>query len=671
MATTAVRRHWINNVLRSSGPASEELPARLPLNEAWACAAKAAGVGEDDIARRIAQRFKTTVADLTAADRRILKLVPERLARQYNVFPISEDDRHIFVATGDPMNLTAEQALRFATGRIPVFEVAPPDAIEQTINRFYSPGKMVGELLEQTDSALDHAVRVLSEAGDGSSPEGDDPPVVRLTDLILRDAVRAGASDVHLEPSRKGGEIRFRVDGVMRSHFMLPISALNRVVSRLKVMGKLNMGDHLRPDDGRARVQIEQNTYDLRISTVPTRDCQKAVVRILNPQAGKSFADLQMPLIDSMRLRKLLANREGMILVTGPTGSGKTTTLYAALQSLADGKVNITTVEDPIEYELAGMTQIQTEPKQGVTFASVLRAILRQDPDVIFVGEIRDLETARMAVQASMTGHLVLSTLHTNDAAGAIGRLIDIGLDRASIAATLRGVVAQRLVRRICPNCQDQAGCEKCGHSGFKGRLPIQETMIVDLELQEAISRGATTPELQQAAMRGGMRPMRASGLALVAERLTTAAEIDRVAGEIAEQGPIFPGSEKPHVLVVDDDQISMRLARAILEKQGCQVSEAHDGVEALERIAAGEKYSLILLDINMPRLGGKEVLSQLKGSTATSSIPVMVLTGSADVDAEPALLEAGADDYLRKPIDPVRFNARFRAILRRAAAAS
>jgi len=256
-------------------------------------------------------------------------------------------------------------------------------------------------------------------------------PVVKLTGLILTDAVRGGASDVHLEPGREGGLVRFRIDGVLRTHMTLPMPALNRVVSRIKVMGKMDIADRLRPQDGRTRIQVDGRTLDLRLSTVPTREAEKAVIRLLDPSNSRGLEDLQIPASELARFRQLLLHRNGIVVVTGPTGSGKTTTLYAALKQVATGEVNVMTVEDPIEYELPGTTQIQVEPRRGVTFASALRSILRQDPNVIFIGEIRDLETAEIAVQAALTGHLVLATIHANDAVGAIARFVDLGLDHA------------------------------------------------------------------------------------------------------------------------------------------------------------------------------------------------------------------------------------------------
>ncbi|MBI4499933.1 MAG: Flp pilus assembly complex ATPase component TadA, partial [Gemmatimonadetes bacterium] len=369
-----------------------------------------------------------------------------------------------------------------------------------------------------------------------------------------------------------------------------------------------------------------------------------------------------------------------------------TTTLYSILRELATGAVNIMTVEDPVEYELPGATQIQVEPRRGVTFASALRAILRQDPDVILIGEIRDLETGEIAVQASLTGHLVLATLHTNDAIGVITRLHDLGLDRGSVAESLRGCVAQRLVRRLCTECAEDIkgaeltateaslakrygvtpplrakGCDRCGRTGYRGRIPVLETAVSTPEFVELVTRGASTLELTRAAVAGGMRPMVEGALERVRDGTTTLEEIERALGEASAPGPAAQAEGIAHVLVVDDDAVVRTMARFLLAKNGFRISEAADGVAALERLAEGTEYDLMVLDLDMPKLGGHEVLRRVRASTATAALPVVVLTGADESDAQARVMEEGADDYIRKPLDPARFVARIKAALRRA----
>ncbi len=649
----------------------------MSTDDAWEVAARVCGMTETDLARHVATHYRLGVADVEAVQPQALKLVPEKVAHRYQVFPLREDDRHLIVATSDPTDLDAEQALGFISGRTPVFEVVPPGALREAIDACYTPDRVVESLLDHVDADRAQGVHVVDAAGPEAvgAAEAHAAPVIAVSNLILRDAVAKGASDIHIEPDRAGGVVRFRIDGMLRHYMRMPIPALNRVISRIKIIGDLDIADRLRPQDGRAGIRVEGRKYDLRISTVPLRGSEKAVIRVLDPEATRKLEDVRIPPHELQRLRRLLTHRHGIVIVTGPTGSGKTTTLYAALSEIATGEVNVMTVEDPVEYDLPGIAQIQIEPRRDVTFASALRAILRQDPDVILVGEIRDPETAEVAVQAAMTGHLVLTTLHTNDAVSSVARLVDIGLDRSSIAETLRGVLAQRLVRLVCASCAQgvqgvqpagrAVGCEACEQIGYRGRVPVLEVLVMTEQLEELIGKGASGAELEREAISAGMRPMREVALELVRSGETTLEEIERVLGDVGDE-PEARSSE-PHILLVDDDAVTRTHARVLLEKNGFQVSEVEDGVAALERISAGQDYALMVLDLEMPGMGGREVLGHLRGSVATAGLPVIVLTGSQGVAGEVQLMEEGADDYILKPIDPPRFLARIKAAVRRA----
>ncbi|HTD60297.1 MAG TPA: ATPase, T2SS/T4P/T4SS family [Gemmatimonadaceae bacterium] len=658
--------------------------------ESWTEVARATGTTPDSLATHVAQSLKLGVADLSAIEPKALRLLPEKLARRYHVIPLRETDRNITVATSNPDDLAVEQAVSFAAGRSVIFEIASPAAIAEALEATYAKPEDVNTVLDRVvgtmDSELADAVKIVDslQPEEIAEREAELEPVVKLTSLILRDGIVNGASDLHIEPGQKGtGVVRFRVDGVMRQHLQLPMSALNRVVSRIKVLAKLDIADRMRPQDGRARIQIENKTFDLRVSTVPTRDSEKAVIRVLRSDTARKLDDMGMAEAELSRIKQLLSHKEGIVVVTGPTGSGKTTTLYAALKEIANGEVNVITVEDPVEYELAGITQIQVETKRGVTFASALRAVLRQDPDVIFVGEIRDSETAQIAVQAAMTGHLVLATLHTNDAASAVSRLSDLGLDRPSIAATLRGALAQRLLRRLCTQCatpvgealpeseaslsvrsgvkptKRAVGCPNCGGTGYRGRVPVLEVFTTTPALATSIARGATVLELQEAAIAGGMRLLRQTALEKVGLGITTLSEVDRVVG-------IGEGSATQRVLVVDDDPVQRKLAKAMLEQSGFQVTEADDGDKAQALFDAGaEPYQLVITDLCMPKMNGDMLLTHIRQHHGP---PVIVLTGSEDGESEARIIELGADDYVRKPFDPPRFVARVKAALRRAA---
>jgi type II secretory ATPase GspE/PulE/Tfp pilus assembly ATPase PilB-like protein/ActR/RegA family two-component response regulator len=691
-----VQLHWLVTVAPQLGVPAEalhDLAADASALDAWSVAAAAAGRTEEDLAHSVAAHFRLALADLSAAEPRALKLVPEALARRYHVFPLRETDRHLVVATSDPTNLELEQMIGFASGRGVVLEIAPPAAVARAIEEHYSPDRMLENLLQAVDDDEVERVKVVDErvAGPVAAGDAQAAPVVKLANLILRAAVEAGASDIHIEPGRRGGLVRLRVDGVMREYMPLPMPALNRVVSRIKILGGLDIADRLRPQDGRARIRVEGRLFDLRISTVPTRDAEKAVLRILDPESSRGLDDLELPQSELRRIRRLIGFRDGIVLVTGPTGSGKTTTLYAALRELATGEVNIMTVEDPVEYELGRITQIQVEQKRGVTFASALRAILRQDPDVILVGEIRDLETAEIAVQAALTGHLVLATLHANDAAGAVTRLLDLGLDRTVVADALRGALAQRLARRVCQACaapvgdtalsEDETelaarygvrpevravGCPRCLGTGYRGRIVVLEVATVTEGVRALIARAAPTGEIHRAVIAGGMRPMRDVAVERASAGITTLAEIDRTLGDAGEA--VTERGDAPHVLLLDDDGVVRSLARSLLEKHGCRVSEATDGAAGMARLSGPERFDLLVLDLAMPRLGGREVLGRVRADVATAALPVIVLTGSDDQDLEVALMEEGADDYIRKPVDPARFVARVKGALRRAA---
>ena len=665
--------HWMQRVLTGAGPTAAltlAIPADAPVREAWDAAKDATGLDAAGIAARVAAQFRIAVADLQSAEQRALRLVPETLARKYCVFPVREDDRRLIVATANPADMDAEQALGFASGRNVVFEVAPPAAIEAAINEHYSPNRIVQDLLLNVQVDLDDSVTVVEKSDFDvmTAQDVESEPVVRLTNLILRDAVLEGASDIHIEPGRAGGTVRTRVDGVLRTYMQMPMPALNRVISRIKIIGRLDIADRLRPQDGRATIRVEGKAYDLRISTVPTREAEKTVLRILRPETATKVEEVGLLPHELARFRRALSFRDGIVVVTGPTGSGKTTTLYAAVSDLATGEVNVMTVEDPVEYELPGITQIQVETRRNVTFASALRAILRQDPDIIMIGEIRDLETAETAVQAAMTGHLVLATLHTNDAISAVQRLEDLGLDRPSIAGSLRACLAQRLVRRICEDCRNavEPGCEKCGQTGYRGRAPIVEIMLKDARFEDLLVKGAPLIELQKAARDGGMRPLVEVAGDLVRAGVTRPAEVERVLGETTD-ATFASANDAPHILLVDDDVISRTLAKSLLSKAGFRISEATDGKAGLERIRGEHDFSLVVLDLDMPRMRGDEVLRTLRREKATVGMPVIILTGSDHEDTETELMEAGADDYIRKPIDPPRFVARIKATLRRA----
>lgn len=679
-------------------PGCERLSIRPEADtcEVWEVITESCAISEEQLANLVAARFDIEVADLGASVPTATKLLPASLANEYHVFPIRDDDHQLTIATSDPFNVEMEQLVRLASSREPITQILGPTALAEVIQNRYSPDREAERLLNSVPGANGETLHLVEDSEPEliGSEEAHSSPVVKLTNLIIREAIEAGASDIHLQPTASGAVARFRVDGILRNFMPMPVQVLNRVISRIKIIGNMDITIRFQPQDGRARVVSGGLNYDLRISTVPTRAAEKAVIRIPAAQSTAGLDGLAMPARELAEFRQLMTNREGIVVVTGPTGSGKTTTMYGALKELSSEELNIMTIEDPVEYELSGFTQIQVDTKQGMTFASSMRAVLRQDPDVIFVGEIRDRETAEIAVQASLTGHLVLATVHANSAVGAIRRMSDLGLDNASIGDTLRGSLAQRLVRKICSECAETiqgeltaeeqqlatvfgvrptvraVGCKICGQSGYRGRIPLIEVFAVDSAIEELIHAGAPSSAVKQAAVENGMRKISEVALEQIRDGNTTLQEITRVLGDIkgdAKPRPLEPATDDEiHILVVDDDGATRTIVRALLEREGYRVSEASDGACALDLLSAGSNYTLMVLDLNMPNVGGQQVLEKVRSATATSGLPVIVLTGSSDDNSEIELMQQGADDYIRKPLEPSRFLARVGATLRR-----
>ena len=472
--------------------------------------------------------FEPVRADFTRIDPSAVALLPERWARRHLVVPIALEGATIVVATSNPLDFDAERAVAFATGHRVRWEFAPAPEIARQLDRVYPDASFRRDAV-----APPVQVQHLSFAPEGSTSEmaiDGGASVIRLVDQLLAEAISAGASDLHLEPEEQGIAVRHRVDGVLRNVRSLPRAIAPSLVSRVKILSALDIADRMRPQDGRARVAVLGTVVDLRVSTLPASHGEKIVIRVLDGSAGlRSLESIGFASDDLARIRSLLESREGLVLVTGPTGSGKTTTLYAALREVQARGVNVVTVEDPIEYRLPGIVQVQVHERAGLTFSAALRSIMRQDPDVILVGEIRDRETAEIAIQASLTGHLVLSTLHTNDATSAVSRLIDIGVAGHQIATSVKGVIAQRLVRRACAEC-GAAGCAICEGSGYRGRRAIAEILVSSPEFERRVAAGAATEALTEAARAGGCIALWDSGLALVSRGETTMEELRRVA---------------------------------------------------------------------------------------------------------------------------------------------
>ncbi|OIJ10574.1 type II secretion system protein GspE [Anaerobacillus alkalilacustris] len=482
-------------------------------------------------------------------DTTLMNIVPKELARRNILIPIKRNGDQLLVAMADPMDYNALDDLRMSTGFQVEQVIASKEDILQAINKHYAMDEsMRDSIVEKLEEDLAAAV---ANAGE------EDAPAIRLVNQILLNGIQKKASDIHIDPQERKLLVRYRVDGLLKTERALPKNLQNVLTARIKIMANLNITETRLPQDGRIKVTIDFNPIDLRISTLPTVYGEKIVIRILDlGSALVNLGQLGFNKINHKHFVNLIAKPSGIILITGPTGSGKTSTLYAALNHLNSDEVNIITVEDPVEYQIEGINQVQVNTNVGLTFSTGLRSILRQDPNVVMVGEIRDAETAEIAIRASLTGHLVLSTLHTNSAIATIPRLIDMGIEPFLVVSSLSGIVAQRLVRKICRECSEEyeptemeknlyirrgikmgktyrgKGCEVCGSTGYQGRVAIQEILVIDDEIRQMMMNNKTTTSIRDYALQNGMIFLIDDGLLKVKQGLTTIEEVLRVAIE-------------------------------------------------------------------------------------------------------------------------------------------
>ncbi|PYO97277.1 MAG: type II secretion system protein GspE [Gemmatimonadetes bacterium] len=688
MADTHFPDEWLAHSLE--GVVTPELLAELrektaPPARLWETLVAQKIATDEQILTALSTRFRLKLADPAQLDPAAKERVPEQVARRYHILPLRATDSYLEVATANPFDLDAEKALAFATAReIRMFLLAP-SKIAERLDEMYRPEKAVDKLLEGMESSAELVQLQDSMAPDeitiaASEAEASQRPVVRLVDLIISEGILARSSDIHIEPEEGGVAVRYRIDGVLRQVMKIPRQAGLPLISRIK------------------------------ISTLPAALGEKVVIRILDSRATvKSLDSLGLNTNETAGIKRLLENHEGIILVTGPTGSGKTTTLYSCINQIKSEGVNIVTVEDPVEYRMQGIVQVQVQEKAGLTFASALRSILRQDPNVVLIGEIRDRETAQIAVQASLTGHLVLSTLHTNDAANAVTRLVDIGVEAYKIAAALRGVVAQRLMRKLCPTCKEvwmeapparlkkwipkgtplyrAAGCPDCAMTGYRGRFSIVEVLTVSAEVERRIAAGETAEHIAGAARRGGMKGLWDSGLEHVLRGESTLDELTRVVDipdederspdaaaassrrstggrpqPAASHGAAVGFAEPAHTAAPEE----LTHFELLEEPEPARISGPH-GLPARKVLLVDDEDSLrkVVKDL-LERVDGYGVLSHLRSRPATADIPVIVLTAKSDEDNEVRVFELGADDFLTKPFRARALSARLEAVLGR-----
>lgn len=653
-------------------------------------------------------------------DRAALMLVPEKLCRRHRVIPLRFNEHTITVAIQNPLNEEALGDIRAVTGRQVIACMALEDKIQQLIMQAFDTTAVIQNLLEQLPSHS--SIEVVLDGTDQSLEERESAqhaPIVRFVNAVIAQALDQHASDIHVEHQERSSVIRYRIDGVLRHAMVLPtLIGAGPLVSRIKVMASLNLAVHFQPQDGRIRLRHEGHEIVLRVSVMPTNLGEKVVMRILDRRvAAVPFEQLGFKSSATTKLERFLRREEGIILVTGPTGAGKTTTLYAMLNRLRTEGSNLVTVEDPIEYKLDGINQIQVNEAQGLHFPDVIRSVLRQDPDIILIGEIRDLETAQASVRAAMTGHLVLSTLHTNDSIGAVARLKDIGLEAFKISGSVTAVTAQRLVRRLCPDCKqpqnpeelsaaippnfltsaskvtiyDAKGCKSCFFSGYKGRFLLLEIFEIDDDIRQGISRGITENELRQMALdhkrldtlsddawshvlagdtslrevlpyiKTPKAPMPAKAHPVVASSESVSAPAPAV-----NESKKGQDSESIRILIADDDKVTRTILKATLTNEGFTVEEAADGVAALELIAVNPPQ-LLILDLQMPQANGDDVLRGVRQIIGLQDLLILALTSKTDEKTKQQTLLLGANDYLTKPCEPRLLLERIQALFQRA----
>lgn len=522
-------------------------------------------VSQKDVVEALGRQMGVPFVDLEEAliDPDLGRLIPDHLAKRYHVFPVAQVDNRLTLAMVDPLNVIALDDIRLVTG----FDIEPVIATEEAISRALDGQFGVNALATVEEEVRGITATEWDQVGFEDAVEEDisledmkkmveDAPIVRVVNLVISQAINDKASDIHIEPEARTVKVRYRVDGVLHDVMTPPKHIQAPMVSRIKIMAAMDIAERRVPQDGKIHLTHDGREFDLRVSTIPCVHGEKTVMRILdkgNVQLGLNklgFYEHNLQLWES-----IVEKPYGMLLVTGPTGSGKSTTLYSCLNKLNRGDRNLTTVEDPVEYQIPGINQVQTNPKAGLTFATALKAFLRQDPDILMVGEIRDEQTAKIAVEAALTGHLVLSTLHTNDACGAISRLVEMGVEPFLVSSALIGVLAQRLARQICPNCKESfrppveavrklglsvygdsdisffrgRGCDHCKTTGYRGRTGIHEVLQISERVRSLILARASTAEIRQAAIEDGMRTMQDDAVQKVLDGTTTLDECMRV----------------------------------------------------------------------------------------------------------------------------------------------
>lgn len=628
----------------------------------------------------------------------------EKLGADYcftqRILPLSETNNQIVVVFADPLDLDTIKSIEFKLSKNVLVAIAKESEIILFLSDFITPED---ELFEQfQDLPVSDYVEILGHSSLDQVIDKDSvstPPILKLTNKIMVDGVKARASDIHIEPMQSAVSVRLRIDGVMSNVLEIPKRLQSYITTRFKLLASMDIAERRRPQDGRFRVRIAGDVVDLRVSSLPTAYGEKIVLRLLRPRTTQlSIDNLTMPKAIFEGVMRALNSHAKMLLVTGPTGSGKSTTLYTFLNYLKNGRSNIVTVEDPIEYKIVGINQLQVNEAAQVTFASALRSVLRQDPDVIMVGEIRDSETAAIALQAAQTGHKVLSTLHTNDALAAIARLKNLSIAPYLIASSLAGILAQRLVRKLCHECavnlspeHDQAdinelklqgidyrtvkkarGCKNCSDLGYFGRFAIYSYLEVSDLIAEQIAKGVESSEIENSVRALGFQSLSDSAVQALTDGLTSYDEVkpylkresrSTIKNLSVSEQRSGCSIAKPKLLLVEDNDDVRSVLAMLLEREMFDVVQAANGLEALSKVYA-EVPAVILCDLMMPVMDGREFLLKLKNNKQTREIPVIILTAAASEEHEINLLELGARDFVSKASSTNIMLTRIRKVL-------
>lgn len=683
--------HWLKDFAGHAG-LKVDLPPRLDLatlKRVWTRIVSALDTTDAEFTRQVAGHFRLGVADVGQRDPQAVRLIPESVARRYGILGVALTDRNVVVATSDPSNVSAYRAIVDNAGREPILLMSSPSAIAEALDHAYAPRQAPGTTLEQ----LVHEVarsdfQIVTSDGRGAftSFELEDPAVVRLADVLLQQAVRYRATEILIEPGRDKGRVRYRIDGVLQHVVALPQTAHERLVGRLKYTAQGVAG---RTEEGFMVKAGPELVRMAHLLGTPTPDGELLSVRLTAPNEIPNLLGLGFDGPEGEVIQRVLARNDGLVLVTGPARSGISSFVYASM--LALNKRSVLSLEGRVEVAVPGVTQIKYDASQGLSYAETLQGLLDRNPDVLNVGEVRDLATARIALRTAVTGRKVLATAHTPDAVAGVRRLRDLGLQAGRLAESLHAVISLRLVRRLCPHCaravqgpddlpprerklaerlgivppKRAVGCRACAGTGYLGQLPVAEVLVITPGLRALLSEDVDDADLEIAARMEGMRDLAEVALDRVARGQTTVEEIERVIGIVPTREET-PRSAGP-VLLVEDDPQDRLLVGSIVRDLGFEVIEAETGEDAVALLERGEHaFSMVVLDLMLPGIDGLEVLRRIRRALVTQFLPVLVLTSSPDPRNEIELLDQGADDYMLKPVSVDRLQARLRAVLRR-----